>query len=217
MPYYRRVGDIPRKRHTLHRSNGAVIAEELVGTEGFAGASALLYHRHSPSAIVRIESVDEPALCWHANRPLRPHHLRTPALAADARSTDAVRGRQPLLGNDDVRISWVRADTTSPLYRDATGDELVYVHEGAAVLESVFGTLPVAGGDYVVVPAGVTHRWVVDLAGRAARVRSARPRLDPGALRERGGSAPRRRALQRARRARARTPNRCWSRARKYP
>src|SRR4029077_1275902 len=75
---------------------------------------------------------------------------------------DVVGARQLLLGNDDVEIAWVAADTTSPLYRDATGDELVYVHEGTAVFESVFGRLAVASGDYVVIPAATTHRWVVD-------------------------------------------------------
>jgi homogentisate 1,2-dioxygenase len=162
VPYYRRVGDVPRKRHTLHRHGGAVAAEELMGAEGFSGASTLLYHRHSPSAIVAIEPVETREPCWNANQPLRPHHLRTGALVSTDGPADAVNARRPLLGNDDVEIAWVAADNTGPLYRDATGDELVYVHEGAAVLESVFGRLPVAAGDYVVIPAATTHRWVVD-------------------------------------------------------
>jgi homogentisate 1,2-dioxygenase len=36
----------------------------------------------------------------------------------------------------------------------------VYVQSGDAVLESVFGRLAVGAGDYVVIPAGTTHRWV---------------------------------------------------------
>jgi homogentisate 1,2-dioxygenase len=163
MPHYRRVGDVPRKRHTLHRHDGAFAFEELVGTEGFSGPSALLYHRRSPSAIVRVESVDSPEPCWRANHPLRPHHLRTPDLPDRTATPDAVQARHMLLGNDDVQIGCVTAAATSPLYRNATGDELVYVHGGAAVLESVFGHLAVSAGDYVVVPAGTTHRWVVEL------------------------------------------------------
>jgi homogentisate 1,2-dioxygenase len=159
--HYRRVGDVPRKRHTLHRHDGSVAFEELMGTEGFAGPSSLLYHRNSPSALVRIEEHASPAVCWHENQPLRPHHLRTGELEPGAEPQDAVAGRHPLLGNDDVEISWVTADATSPLYRDATGDEVVYVHSGEAVLESVFGALPVGTGDYVVIPASTTHRWCV--------------------------------------------------------
>jgi homogentisate 1,2-dioxygenase len=56
----------------------------------------------------------------------------------------------------------VHATGSSDLYRNAAGDELVYVQRGDATLESVFGALPVRAGDYVVVPASTTHRWVVD-------------------------------------------------------
>ena len=93
------------------------------------------------------------------NQPVAPHHLQTTKLPSGA--GDAVIGRTALLGNDDVQLLYVTATTTSPLYRNAVGDELVYVQSGSATLESVFGSLPVSAGDYVVVPTGVTHRWVV--------------------------------------------------------
>jgi homogentisate 1,2-dioxygenase len=48
------------------------------------------------------------------------------------------------------------------LYRNAAGDELVYVQSGRATMESVFGVLPVGAGDYVVIPASTTHRWVLE-------------------------------------------------------
>ena len=162
MPSYRRVGDVPRKRHTLHRHDGAVMFEELMGTDGFSGPSALLYHRRSPSAIRSVEAVDSPPVCWQPNHPLRPHHLRTAALPPPAGESDAVLGRHALLGNETVQLSFAAAGATSPLYRNAVGDELVYVHDGEAVLESTFGRLAVRAGDYVVIPAATTHRWVVD-------------------------------------------------------
>jgi homogentisate 1,2-dioxygenase len=56
----------------------------------------------------------------------------------------------------------VAATTPSGLYRNAVGDELVYVESGRARLESVFGVLDVAEGDHVVVPTSTTHRWVPD-------------------------------------------------------
>ncbi len=87
--------------------------------------------------------------------------MRTGSLPAPERA-DAVRGRHLLLANPDVQIAFVAATETSPLYRDAVGDELIYVQAGSAVLESVFGRLPVASGDYVVIPASTTHRWVIE-------------------------------------------------------
>ena len=165
MTYYRRVGAIPRKRHTRHDIGGTVMAEELVGEEGFSGPSSLLYHRTSPSAIVSIEQADVTPATYTPNQPVSPHHFRTTKLPSGA--GDAVTSRIGLLGNSDIQLSYVTATGTSPLYRNAVGDELVYVQSGDAVLESVFGRLPVGPGDYVVVPTGVTHRWVVGAPARA--------------------------------------------------
>jgi homogentisate 1,2-dioxygenase len=159
MPYYRRVGDIPRKRHTQFRKrDGSLYAEELMGVEGFSSDSALLYHEHAPTAILDAVAVEEPTQSLAANHPLKPRHLKTHKL--DAASADLVTGRRLLLGNDDLRISYVVADQPSPLYRNGAGDELVYVEEGSAVVETVFGTMTVGSGDYVVLPTSTTHRWV---------------------------------------------------------
>ncbi len=162
MPYYRSVGDVPAKRHTHHLDeSGHRFAEELMGQEGFSSNSSLLYHRHSPSALTAIEPVaDLNADAATPDVPLTPRHLRTTALPVN-RDADLVTGRTVLLVNDDVEIAWVEAHTDSGLYRNAVGDELVYVQAGSGRLESVFGVLDVGPGDYVVVPASTTHRWVV--------------------------------------------------------
>jgi len=159
MPNYRSLGEVPAKRHLrVAGPEGGLLFEELMGEEGFSGDSSLLYHRRSPSAIVDAKAVDAEVAAMAANQPLVPHHLRTGTLPAGG---DPVTGRQVLLGNEDVVLSWVAADAGGPLYRNAVGDELVYVQAGSAVLESVFGRMAVGAGDYVVVPASTTHRWVV--------------------------------------------------------
>ena len=71
-----------------------------------------------------------------------------------------VTGRRLVLGNDDVRISYVVAGATSPLYRNAIGDECVYIESGSATVETVFGPLSARPGDYVLLPRATTHRWV---------------------------------------------------------
>jgi len=45
-------------------------------------------------------------------------------------------------------------------YRNADGDELVFVHRGQGVLETDFGPLPFERGDYIVIPRAVTHRFM---------------------------------------------------------
>jgi homogentisate 1,2-dioxygenase len=159
MPYYRSVGDVPRKRHTQFRTpEGGLYAEELMGQEGFSSDSSLLYHRHLPTAIVAAEAYDPPAWSRVPNRPLKPRHLRTHKL--DAGGADAVLGRQHLLANDDVRISYAVADRPSPLYRNAVGDECLYVESGTVRLESTFGSLDLDQGDYAIIPTSVVHRLV---------------------------------------------------------
>ena len=165
--YYRSVGDVPAKRHLRTTGpGGGLLFEELMGEEGFSGGSSLLYHLRSPSALVgAAEEGDsgDGAEALVANQPLLPRHFRTSKLPPGA---DVAGGRHLLLGNDDVRLWWVAADRTGPLWRNATGDELAYVQAGEGVLESVFGRLTVGAGDYVVVPRSATHRWVVPDGGR---------------------------------------------------
>jgi homogentisate 1,2-dioxygenase len=192
VPFYRSAGQVPRKRHLrVPQASGGYLHEELMGTEGFASDSALLYHRHSPSAIVAAEALPDGRRCFEPDLPLLPRHLRTGELAGGG---DAVVGRTPLLGNGDVVLSWLAADDPGPLYRNACGDELTYVQDGEATLESSFGALAAGPGDYVVVPCGTTHRWrpgpggvralVVEATGHVtlpAKYLSARGQLLEGA------------------------------------
>src|SRR4051794_6500464 len=110
MAFYRHVGDIPPKRHTQHRTpTGGLYYEELMGEEGFSSDSALLYHRNIPSAIRDIRAWAQPDLSTTPNSPLQPRHLKLHELfpGQDWKSADVVTGRRLVLGNGDVRISYV--------------------------------------------------------------------------------------------------------------
>jgi homogentisate 1,2-dioxygenase len=160
MPYYRRVGEIPPKRHTQFRApDGQLYAEELMGTEGFSSSSSLLYHRRPPTALVAADAVPERDPGLGPNEPLLPRHLRTGTLPAGG---DMVADRTLLLANASVRLLVAQPTQSSGLYRNAIGDEIVYLRQGSARLDSVFGTLECHAGDYVVVPTSTTHRWIVE-------------------------------------------------------
>ncbi len=178
MPYYRRVGDIPPKRHTQFRGpDGQLYAEELMGQEGFSSSSSLLYHRHPPTALRGAETVVEAEPKLVPNQPLLPYHLRTTALPGGG---DLVGGRTVLVGNDDVVLAVGQPVEPSALYRNAAGDEIVYVRQGGLRFESIFGTLECRAGDYVVVPRGTTHRWLpVGDAAVHALVIEARGHVGP--------------------------------------
>ena len=108
MPPYMRVGDPPKKRHSVFEGPSGRLAEELMGQSGFSGASSLLYHAHSPSALVaadtgrgRRDRTPEP------NAALLPYHFRLGSLGA---GHDLVTGRHALLGNADVTVCWVSSE-----------------------------------------------------------------------------------------------------------
>jgi homogentisate 1,2-dioxygenase len=172
VPYYRSVGEVPRKRHTqLRQPDGRLYAEELMGEEGFSSDSALLYHREQPTRILNAVRVEAPEALLSPPDVLLPRHLLTHELPV---GDDVVTGRSVLLGNSSVRISYCAATSDSGLYRDGDGDLLVYVESGTGRLETVFGALAVGSGDYVLVPTGTTHRWVVTEGPLRALVIEAR-------------------------------------------
>jgi homogentisate 1,2-dioxygenase len=168
MAHYQAVGSIPPKRHTQHRrpgrgpKAGELYYEELMGEEGFSSDSSLLYHRNIPSTIVDSRVWELPDQATTPNHPLTPRHLKLHDLfdAKATRAADVVTGRRLVLGNGDVRISYVVASRPSPWYRNGIGDECVYVERGKARVETVFGSFEVAEGDYVIIPRATTHRWI---------------------------------------------------------
>jgi homogentisate 1,2-dioxygenase len=163
MAFYRQAGDIPPKRHTQHRRpDGGLYAEELMGEDGFAADSSLLYHRGIPAALVDARPWELPDQTTTPNSPLLPRHLPLHDLFPGEayKAADPVTGRRQVLGNADVRICYAVSALASPLFRDAVGDECVYVEAGTATVETVFGALAVGPGDYVILPRGTTHRWI---------------------------------------------------------
>jgi homogentisate 1,2-dioxygenase len=163
MAHYRQVGEVPPKRHTqFRRPDGGLYSEELMGEEGFSSDSSLLYHRGVPSALVGARPWQLPDQTLTPNAPLVPRHLKLHDLfpAEEHKNVDPVTGRRLVLGNADVRISYAVSGLPSPLYRNASGDECVFVEGGSATVETVFGALDVGPGDYVIVPRATTHRWI---------------------------------------------------------
>ena len=221
MPIYHQLGRVPRKRHVAFRKEGGgIYYEELIGNQGFTGLASLLYHLRLPTAVKSVQPVATLEWVPEPERVVRHRHFKTKELAT---GPSAVRDRVPLLFNDDVALQLVRPRKDDAVfYRNAQGDEVVFVVEGEGVLESSFGELAYRAGDYVVIPRGILHRWRL-ARGPAAPPRDREPRLraDAEALPQRARPAHRDGALQRARhpQARAAEPHdeagdfRCSSRA----
>ena len=99
-----------------------------MGEEGFSSDSSLLYHRGVPQRDHRQPVWELADQSRTPNHPLKPRHLKLHDLET---GTCPVEGRRLVLGNNDVRIAYVLTGTDpSPLYRNAIGDECVYVESG---------------------------------------------------------------------------------------
>lgn len=161
MPQYMKLGSIPRKRHIEHRRVGGfkgegIHYEEVVTTKGFDGAYSICYHLRPPTRVRKIEPAGEAPIETVPQEVLRHHHLKTAALHA---AGDPISGRTPLLANDDIVISRCKpAKPQAELYRNASADELLFVHKGQGILHTMFGVLPFKPYDYIVVPHTMTYR-----------------------------------------------------------
>lgn len=159
MPFYQRLGQIPRKRHTQFRQpDGSLYHEQLVGTLGFHGVSSLLYHRHAPTEIRQVGAPEPYAPKLLKDRPLEPAHLRT--LAQTSTGGDYLQARQTVLGNADVTLSICNPteQRMKYYYKNALADEVIFVHEGRGELWSQLGKVAFEPGDYVVIPRTIIHQ-----------------------------------------------------------
>jgi homogentisate 1,2-dioxygenase len=160
MRVYRRLGDVPRKRHMRVERDGRPVFEELVGREGFSGPSSLLYHLGMPEAAHDIVAGEDDIPQLEHQQVHGHAHLEAWRLTPEG---DVMSGRKWLLVNDDVRIGVaVPAAAPEDLYVNASADEVLFLHHGSGVLRSQFGRLPVREGDYVVIPRGTVHRLDLD-------------------------------------------------------
>jgi homogentisate 1,2-dioxygenase len=157
-------GLMPAKPHTVLRdADGNLLFEEMLTRGGFSGAFTYLYHRHQPTAAVKIEATRRghavPVADEGASAPLKRRLYDTRRMNPGATTFES---RVPLLFNADLAIYFACPTKTDDVYfANGDGDELWFVQEGSARLESVCGWLPVKTGDYVWIPKSMVHRWHV--------------------------------------------------------
>lgn len=118
--------------------------EREISKEGFFGPAALFHHKHPPTGWTAFEG------------PLRPHAFDLNRLDAPGASP---WGAAHILNNASVSLRfWSTRTSMDHLVRNADGDDLMFVHEGAGELFCDYGHLSVVAGDYVVIPRGTLWR-----------------------------------------------------------
>ena len=159
--YYRQLGKIPHKRHTVFKKeDGTLFREQVMGTKGFSGAQSILYHHHMPTEVAKSEILGRYIPEYEEQGPLNHRHFFTDQIT---QSGDALHGREYILGNEDILIGF--ANITEPMsqfYRNGDGDEMLFIHHGSGKLETMFGTIAYGSGDYLVIPIGTIYKIVPD-------------------------------------------------------
>ena len=162
MPYYQQLGKIPHKRHVqLRRPTGELYHEELVGTQGFSSVSALVYHLHPPTVVLK---KGEP----YSVQPQIAIEKNLSALSFQGFSLpprdNYLESRTPLFVNSDLHIALAapRHSMTEWFFKNADADEMIFVHQGSGVLKTMYGEVPFNYGDYLIVPRGTIYQMCFD-------------------------------------------------------
>lgn len=114
--------------------------EEELGREGFFGPATHLYRKNPPTDWVSIEGDCRPQ-------------------AFDGNKLEKTIS-QRLLYNHSVNLSIKKGTGQDALFsRNADGDEVHFIHEGTGRLESDFGAIDFAAGDYLYIPRASTYRF----------------------------------------------------------
>jgi homogentisate 1,2-dioxygenase len=157
-------GILPAKPHTVCRApDGKMLYEEMHTRGGFSGMFTYFYHRFPVTPHREVGVSKRGWAAPHADpegqRPLRRRLYLSDKIPAGGQLVDR---RVPILFNKDVTVLLARPTESDDTYfANGDGDELWFVHEGVARLESPCGWLDVIPGDYVWVPKSMVHRWHV--------------------------------------------------------
>lgn len=155
-------GDVAAKLHTQLRQDGRLRFEHCLTRAGFDGPFTIAYREHAPHVQTTwgaYEGGHHAADARPEELTLRRHYL-SGELAADGRPPLAAR--TPLLVSDDVAVSILRPGASDAVYfENGDGDDLYYIHAGRGLLRSILGDVAFGPGDYLLVPRGIVHRFVL--------------------------------------------------------
>ncbi len=158
MPIYHQLGNIPHKRHTVfEKPDGGIYYEQLFGTEGFHGMSALLYHVYRPTMIRSIGKAIDVAPKAAVDKNITPVMLK----GFDVKpADDFLESRVHVLFNNDLNIALAapRKSLREYFYKNADADEMIFVHQGTGTLRTLLGNIPFSYGDYLVIPRGMIYQ-----------------------------------------------------------
>lgn len=163
MPFYTKLGLLPRKRHVqFRRPDGCLYSEELFGTEGFDGPSSTMYHIHPPTQVYGWKPVYSTKVEYVETDIMRMRHVKTGGASLKPHG-DCITGRVVLFGNADCEMAVGNpAEQMQYHFKNAQGDECIFIHYGTGVCHTMMGTLRFGPKDYIIIPKGVIYKMIWD-------------------------------------------------------
>jgi homogentisate 1,2-dioxygenase len=162
------AGTVPAKPHTTLRDDtGRLRYEECLTRDGFDGPYTILYHQHRPhtQAVAPAEHGWKVPVAAPAGTPpaaLARHHYRSQDLPRHG-GGPPIDARVPLLFNPDLVLSVLHPELADPVYfANGDGDDLFFIFAGGGTLRTALGDLRFVENDYLFVPRGLPHRFLLD-------------------------------------------------------
>lgn len=187
MPIYHELGKVPYKRHIVARQeNGKLYHEELVGTQGFAGMSSLVYHLYPPTRVKQKEKAYSVAPVVASDNTLDCKSFQGFNISPEK---DYIKSRKTLFVNSGMHIGLAAPMESTPyFYKNADADEMIFVHEGSGTLFTMYGELNFKYGDYIIIPRGTVYKINFDTdKNRLLYVESFTPIFTPSRYRNQFG------------------------------
>lgn len=162
MPFYHKVGKIPRLKHcTFYKEDGkSLYREELVSSKGFSGIYSNKYHIHAPTAVLEVNRIDP---VEDSNWPEAAHlyyHFDTDKKKDGG---NYITARKVFLQNNNCTIGTARVtEDSSDFYRNAGATEYIFIHHGKGSLCSDYGRIDFVPGDQLIIPRAITYQMKFD-------------------------------------------------------
>jgi homogentisate 1,2-dioxygenase len=158
MPFYYKLGKVPRKRHTQYRKpDGGLYAEQLVSTEGFSDDYSLVYHTHPPTLVTQIDKEFSVAPEVAIEKNMQHRSFKGFNVKPEA---DYLKSRVPVLVNNDVYMNLAAPSKSMNDYffKNSQASEMILVHKGNGTLHTMYGKIPFSYGDHLMIPRGVIYK-----------------------------------------------------------
>ena len=158
MAHYQRRGILPDKRHiTFRKDDGSLYAEELFSSEGFSDDFSIIYHHYPPTRVLSIDKAYDVSPDVAIDKNLQNRAFKGFDLKPES---DYLKSRNIVLSNEDVNIILAAPNSSMKdyFYKNASADEMIFVHEGNGKLNTIYGVLDFVAGDHLIIPRGTIYQ-----------------------------------------------------------